>query len=83
MYQKVTQTSAACVSDSHAVVDYQGGWEAHDVRDRHEGDELRQVHKQLWGHPGELMDESSSHCFHGLQLFLRHLSEKTKERGRT
>lgn len=67
------------VSNSHAVVDYQGGREAHDVRDGHEGDELRQVHKQFWGHSGELVDESSSHCFHGLQLFLRGLTEKTKE----
>ena len=67
------------VSNSHSVVDYQGGRKAHDVRDRHEGDELRQVHKQLWGHSGELMDESSGHCFHGLQLFLRGLTEETKE----
>ncbi len=71
------------VSNSHAVVDYQGGWEAHDVRDGHEGDELRQVHKQFWGHSGELMNESSGHCFHGLQLFLRSLTEKTKEQDRS
>lgn len=70
------------VSNSHAVVDYQGGWEAHDVGDRHEGDELRQVHKQFWGHSGELVDESSGHCLHGLQLFLRGLTEKTKEQDR-
>ncbi len=54
------------VSNSHAIIDYQGRWEAHDVRDRHEGNELRQVHKQFRGHSGELVDESSSHCFHGL-----------------
>lgn len=68
------------VSDSHAVVDYQGCWEAHDIRNRHEGDELRHVHEQFRGHSGEFMDESSGHCFHGLQLFLRRLAEKTKER---
>lgn len=65
------------MSYSHTVIDYQGGGEAHDIRYRHEGNELRQVHKQFWGHSRELVDESSSHCFHGLQLFLRGLT-KTK-----
>lgn len=65
----------------HAVVDNQGGWEAHDVRYRHEGNELRQVHKQFWGHSWELMNKGSSHCFHGLQFFLRGLTEKNKRAG--
>lgn len=59
--------------DSHAVVHNQGGWEVHYVRNRHEGDELRKVDKELWGHSGELVDESRCHCFHGLQLLLRGL----------
>lgn len=58
------------VSNSHAVIHNDGGWEAHDVRYRHEREELGQVHKEFWSHSGEFMDKSSSHCFHGLQLFL-------------
>lgn len=65
------------VRNSHAVVDDQGGWEAHNVRNRHERNELREVHEQLWGHSGELMDESGRHCFHG--LLLRSLTKKTKQ----
>lgn len=42
---------------SHAVVDHQRDWKAHDVRDGHEGDELRQVYKDVWGDAGELVDE--------------------------
>lgn len=68
--------------DLHAVVDYQRGGEAHDIRDGHEGDELRQVDKQLRGHSGELMEESSGHCFHGLQLSLGGLTVKTKAQER-
>lgn len=67
------------VGNSHAVVDDQGGREAHDVGNRHEGDELREVNKQLRGHSGELMDESSRHGFHGLELLLRSLVKKTKQ----
>lgn len=66
------------LGNSHAVIDYQGSWEAHDVRDRHERNKLRQVHKQLWGHSRELVDEGSSHCFHGLHLSLRGLTRRTK-----
>lgn len=68
--------------DLHAVVDYERGGEAHYIRDRHEGNELRQVDKQLWGHSGELMDKSSGHCFHGLQLSLGGLTVKTKAQER-
>lgn len=55
---------------SHTVVDHQGGWEAHDVRDRHEGDELREVYKEVWSDTGELVDEGRGHCLHGLLLLL-------------
>ena len=53
-------------SNSHTVIDNEGSWEAHYVRDGHEGYELGEVHKELWGHSRELVNESSSHCFHGL-----------------
>lgn len=69
--------------NSHAVVDDQGRWEAHDVRDRHEGNKLRQVHKQLWGHSWELVDEGSGHCFHGMHLSLRGLTGGTKAQDGT
>lgn len=77
------KTAAQWVGNSHAVIDHQGSWEAHDVRDRHEGDELGQVHKQLWGHPRELVDEGRSHGFHGLHLSLRGLTRRTKARDST
>lgn len=77
------KTTTQWVGNSHTVIDYQGSWEAHDVRDRHEGNKLRQVHKQLWGHPRELVDEGSSHCFHGLHLSLRGLTRRTKARDKT
>lgn len=67
----------------HAVVDHQRGGEAHDIRDGHEGDEVGQVNKQLRGHSGELMDEGSGHCFHGLQLSLGGLTEETKAQDRS
>lgn len=40
---------------------------------------MRQVDKQLGGHSGELMEEGSGHCLHGLQLSLGGLTVKTKE----
>lgn len=76
----VSMTTTQRVGNSHAVVDYQGSWEAHDVGDGHEGNEVRQVHKQLRGHSRELVDEGSGHCFHGLHLSLRGLTRRTKAR---
>lgn len=81
--QRLAVSAAKCLQcrssrDLHAVVDYQRGGEAHDIRDRHEGDEVREVDKQLRGHSGELMEESSGHCLHGLQLSLGGLTVETK-----